>query len=63
MVVYLTVDLIDGCVAYRAYHTVALTPEYVWRYDNYDEGANFFRTYAYRTFMYTSGPRMTLGVF
>lgn len=62
MLVYLRVDILDGCRTQRAFHTVTITPEYVWRYANYDEGVNFFRNYVHRYLMYNSGNRLTLGI-
>jgi hypothetical protein len=63
MLVYLRVDMVDGALTKAAYNSISMTPSYVWRYTNYAEGVNFFRTYIHRGLMYTNGISMSLGVF
>jgi hypothetical protein len=63
MLVYLRVDMVDDCQSSTAYNSVSMTPSYVWRYTNYAEGVNFFRTYVRRGLVYTNGISMSLGVF
>jgi hypothetical protein len=62
MLVYLRVDMVDGCKAYTAYHSVSMAPSYIWRYTNYAEGVNFYRTYVHRNLIYNSRISMSLGI-
>lgn len=62
MLVYLRVDMVDECSTQIAYNSISMTPSYVWRYTNYAEGVNFFRTYVHRSLLYTNGVSMSLGV-
>lgn len=62
MLVYLRIDVVDGLVPYTAYHSIVDSPVYLWRYTNYAEGVNFFRTYVHRSMTQQSLTSMNLGV-
>lgn len=63
MIVYLRIDLLENCEKITAYHRVENSPSYVWRYTNYQEGTNYFRTHVYRTQFNNSILGMGLTVF
>lgn len=62
MLVYLRIDVVDGLVPYTAYYSVVDSPVYLWRYTNYAEGVNFFRTYVHRGVIRQSMIGLNLGV-
>lgn len=62
MLVYLRIDIVDGLVPETAYYSMVDSPVYLWRYSNYAEGVNFFRTYVHRSLVRQSLVSYNLGV-
>lgn len=62
MIVYLRTDIIQGCSSQVAYHCLVISPSYVWRYTNYQEGTNYLRTYIHRGLVRQSNTGHTLGI-
>ena len=63
MLVYLRIDVTDNCNVYTAYNYLSISPSYVWRYTNYQEGMNYLRTNVHRSLFRNSGDIYGLGVF
>lgn len=62
MLVYLRIEIVDGCKSMTAYHTIEESPSYVWRYSNYYEGLNYFRTYMQKARFQKGAGSITLGI-
>lgn len=62
MLVYLRIDIVDGLIPVTAYNSIVDSPVYLWRYNNYAEGINFFRTYVHRSRVRQSLVSYNLGV-
>lgn len=63
MLVYLRIEVVDRCRIYTAYNYVSVSPSYVWRYSNYQEGMNYLRTNVHRSLMRNPGDTYGLGIF
>lgn len=62
MLVYLRIDVYDNLRSYTAFYGIVDSPAYLWRYTNYAEGKNYFRTYAHRSHIQVGHGGLSLGI-